>query len=396
MRSFQICLLICVLLLTGCPKQAAISHSVPQEPPQTLLPIHQEKLPGMADFFDFADGGKTFLLAGDHRFIYLYDTASLKKLETIKEVDGEDFFSVHGAGYIDDNTWYIATYYAYPNPDYKQGAPTYVHRNLTKSTVSIREINSSRELYQGDFYGKRAFVNKNHIGSGECLINWHTEENHRAYIIHPGEFSYQLTHNNLVISKDYRRDRYLFHNPIKQEKTIWDFGYGDSKLTLSPDANYALYRSSKGRCELWQVPNKERLGRCGNSRFWGEKNSRAVFQRDNQAFAVSDGNRISLYATQPFKKLTSLVLPNTVETLALNEGRLAAIDASGTLRVWDIRENKLLGEYIFNQYISHEGITNFMEFQPLGSRLVITYSGTEATKLVVFDLAQIQEAKSQP
>jgi len=393
MRKLPFILTFVMFLLAGCLSQTTASEVTPKP----LLPIYQEKLPMMADFFDFADSGKTFLLAGSYRYIYLYDSATFEKHVVVREVDGESFFSILGAGHIDDNTWYVATGYYYPNPDYKEPPPrqnNYLRRNLSKSAVSIRQIKPAREIYNYDLKGAMnagVFANKNHIAYRWRLVDWHTGETHTVDMAHPNGFDYQLTSDSQVITKPYRGQFYLFSNPLKKESSVWDFSsaWSNTTLMLSPNAHYALFRTEKGGCQLWQVPQKKRLGRCGHSKLWGEKFSRAVFRRDSQAFAVSTDNKITVYSTQPFEPLITLTLDEKIDIVAFNEEHLAAIDDTGMLRVWNIKENRLLGEYLFSEGSGAHSLfysSNMMAFQPGGNKLVISNLG----QLFVFDLAAEQ------
>jgi len=390
MRRLPFVLIIVIFLLNGCLRQSTVSVAASRP----LLPIYQEELPITTRFFDFADGGETFLLAGRYSFLHIYDSTTFKKHVMIKEVDGEDEFSVLGAGYIDDNTWYVATGYHYPNPDYKESPPgqnNYLRRYLSKGVVSIRQVEPAREIYNydlQDFSHERVFANKNHIAYRGTLVNWHNGEVSVVEIAYPVG-SYYFTPASQVITRSMLRDVYLFYDPLKKEVEHWHFSfrrYG-TELILSRDGRYALFRKKKGSCALWQLTPKKRLGRCGRSKLWGDKISRAVFRRDSQVFAVSAENKITLYSIEPFKSLMTLALKEPVDILALSEEYLAAIDKTGMLRVWSIKENKLLGEYRFSE--NHSGLARFssssrqMAFQPGGSKLVVS----NLDQLVVFDLA---------
>jgi len=391
MRKLPFILTFVMFLLAGCLSQTTASE-VTQKP---LLPIYQEKIPITVRYFDFADGGKTFLLAGRYSFLSLYDATTFKKYATIREVDGGKDIYILGAGHIDDNTWYVATGYQYPNPDYKEvpwGQHNYLPRVLSKSAVSIRQIKLAREIYYYDLKGvdTEVFANKNHIAWSWTMLNWHTGESYKVNVPYPKGYYYLASSDLVVMQSLLQKNIYYFFNPLKQEGNVWDFGYSwsGSDLMLSRDANYALYRTEKGRCELWQVGEKKRLGHCGRIKLWGDKTTRAVFRRDSQAFAVSAENKITLYSIEPFKPLTTLTLKKNIDMLAFNEEYLSTIDEGGMLRVWNIHENKLLGEYNLSQYHNNNGSrmaiqsSYFMGFQPGGSKLVVSVG-----QLLVFDLA---------
>jgi len=289
----------------------------------------------------------------------------------------QDDIRIDGAGYIDDNTWYFAN-------------KLRNHSNPRTGSVNIWQVEPLREIhkYQWDGLSERppVLANRNHIAHREKMLNWHDG---RVYDLSIGHLDYMLTPDSQVVTSHHYSGIYQFYDPIKQESTFWDIGsdWLNQKLTLSPDASYALITSSKGRCELWRVLQKEELGRCGRSRlFGGTKWQKVAFQRDSQAFAFAAGNeKISVYEAQPFKQVMSVTMPNEVQALALNEGRLAAVDKSGTVRVWNVAANKLLGEYVND---SESLVTFSIALQPGGGKLVVTQfdRDLQQSQLMVFDL----------
>jgi|GEM_PF-3989512 len=72
-------------------------------------------------------------------------------------------------------------------------------------------------------------------------------------------------------------------------------------------------------------------------------------------------------------------MPKAVSKLALSDGRLAAGDTFGNIKVWNIAEQKLLAVYPVN--IEGQGPSNLV-FQPNGSKLVLTRNRL----LLIFDL----------
>jgi len=345
------------------------------------MPIHTEILPRPVGFLEFSNNGATFIAAGNHEFLYLYNTVTFEKYVTIKrDADKSRVLSIRGAGYIDDNTWYLA------RDEFKDyGSPS-------ETSVNIWQIEPPREIHKydwGSFSDRPVLANKNHVAHSRKMLNWHdgrTYDLNKGYI---GSLDYMLTPDSQVVTSRHYSGLYQFYDPFKQESTFWDIGsdWLSQDLTLSPDAKYALITSSKGRCELWRVPEKEELGRCGRSRlFGGTKWQKVAFQRDSQAFAFAVGDeKISVYATQPFKRLMSVTMPHEVQALALNEGRLAAVDKSGTVRVWDVAANKLLGEYASH---SASPATFSIALQPGGGKLVVSQfdRNLKQDQLMVFDL----------
>jgi len=366
-----------VFLLTGCPRHAVLSEVTGQ----SLAPTHTEVLPRPAGFLEFSNNGTTLIAAGNYEFLYLYDTATFEKHVTIKrDADKSRVLVIRGTGYIDDNTWYFAT-------DELKG-----YGSPNDASVNIWQIKPLREIHKYDwsiFSGRPVLANRKHIAHSGKMLNWHDGRIYDLSKGYIGALDYMLTPDSQVVTSRHYSGLYQFYDPIKQESTFWDIGsdWLNQRLTLSPDASYALITSSKGRCELWRVPQKEELGRCGRSRlFGGAKWQKIAFQRDSQAFAFAAGNeKISVYEAQPFKHVMSVTMPNEVQALALNEGRLAAVDKSGTVRVWDVAANKLLGEY-FND--SESQTTSLIALQPGGGKLVVTQFNRDLqqNQLMVFDL----------
>jgi len=370
-------LLLCasVFLLSGCLHHAALSEAAGQP----LTPTYTEGLPGSVKFLEFSNEGSTFIAAGEYNFLYFYDAVTLeKRMEITKDPDKILFLAVRGAGYIDNNTWYFAT------DEFKDLC------SPRDAFVNIWQVEPLREIhkYQWDDLSERpVLANKNHVAHHEKMLNWHDG---RVYDLSTGALrNYMLTPDSRVVTGHHYSGLYQFYDPFKQESVFWDIGsdWLRQDLMLSPDASYALITSSKGRCELWRVPQKEELGRCGRSRlFGGTKWQKVAFQRDSQAFAFAAGNeKISVYETQPFKQVMSVTMPNAVQALALNEGRLAAVDKSGTVRVWDVTANKLLGEYVSH---SESLVTFSIALQPGGGKLVVTQSDKNLpqSQLMIFDL----------
>jgi len=338
-------LLLCasVFLLSGCPRHAAL----PEAAEQPLTPTYTEDLPISVKFLEFSSEGSTFIAAGSYDFLYFYDALTFEKRM--------------GAGYIDNNTWFFAT-------------DELDDRGKRDRSVNIWQIEPLREIHKypwDDSLSSPVRVNQNHIAHDRKMLNWHDG---RVYELSIGFLpNYMLTPDSKVVTSHHYSSIYQFYDPFKQESVLWDIGsdWLSQRLTLSPDANYALITSSKGRCELWRVPQKEELGRCGRRRlFGGTKWEKIAFQRDSQRFAFTAGDeKIAVYETQPFKQVLSVTMSNAVQALALNEGRLAAVDKSGTVRVWDVTASKLLGEYVSDS----EALSTFaIALQPGGGKLAVT------------------------
>jgi len=352
-------MLIClsVLLSSGCPRHAAL----PPETGQRLEPVYIEKFPDGVTAFEFSNDGKTFILAGNHSFLYLYDATTFKKLASIN--DSTNDFRPRGIGYIDDNTWYLAT----RHPD----------THLT-TRFSIRNIKPQREIYQYDIpivFGKLSTVaNEDYIVHSETMLDWRNGKTYQVEFIDDASIDYELTEYNQVVTRNNHGNLYQIDDPIKKKSTTIDVG--SPRGILSPYARYALVVSDFGGCVLLQLPQKTKTGRCGK---WGKDWTQAAFQRDNKIFAVSSKNEIYVYAIQPFKLLMSATMPKEVVLLSLGEGRLAAKDNFGGIKVWDITEKRLLGEYPQNIEGTSAGK---LVFQPYGNKLALTNYG----QLTMFDL----------
>jgi len=369
-------LLLCasVFLLSGCPRHAALSEATGQP----LTPIYTEDLPESVEFLEFSNEGTTFIVAGSYVFLYFYDALTFEKgMEVTKKLSKGRLFAVWGAGYIDNNTWFFAT-------------GEFGDRGEQNHSVNIWQIEPLREIHKhplGAFSVGPVHANRNHIAHRGKILNWHDG---RVYNFPTGRLlNYMLTSDSQVVTSHHYSGIYRFYDPFKRESIFWDIGFDwkHQSLVLSPDANYALITSSKGRCELWRVSQKEKLGRCGHRRLLGRsKREKIAFQRDSQRFAFAAGNgKISVYETQPFKQVMSVTMSGAVQALALNEGRLAAIDKSGTVRVWDVTANKLLGEYVSHS----ESLATFaIALQPGGGKLAVTQfdKSLQQHRLMIFDL----------
>jgi len=345
-----------LLLSSGLQQTASAEEMVPK-----IEPIYIEKLPDVAAAFEFSEDGKTFILAGNHSFLYLYDAKTLEKITSLIGTRYE--LRIRGAGYIDSDTWYFAT----DHPDTKL---------ITR--FSIRQIEPQREIHQYDVpivFGKlRTITSKDYIIHSKTMLNWRTGKTYQVDIIDDPRSGYTLTDNNQLVTRNYHGNLYLFNDPIEQKSITVDVGSPFN--ILSPRAQYALVGTTLGGCKLLQMPQKAHIGRC---RQWGKQWGEAEFQPDNQIFAISSKNEIYVYATQPFNFLMTATMADEVVVVSLGEGRLAAQDDSGNIRVWDITKKKLLGEY-------RKGIGGQshgrMNFQPHGNKLAVTKYG----HLLVFDL----------
>jgi len=366
-RSPLLSLCVGALLLSGCLHTAAS----PQAAAQTLTPVHTEELPMTAKFLEFSGNGRSFIVAGAYRFVHLRDATTFEKLVALKsggELSAPDRFdnvlATQGAGYIDDNTWYFATF----------------GDNIA---VSIREIEPPRELFKHNLVAvadRPVIVNKNHLAYVETLLNWHDGTSYPVDQAHLGWLGYTLVGDSQVMTYNPFSGHILFHDPVKQEKVVWDTGSPIQNVIVSADARYALATSRQGKCGLWQLPEKEQLGSCGRGGLGGKKWSWGAFQRDSRAVAVAADNKIWVYATQPFKLLMKAAMPERVTGLALSEGRLAAADNVGNIRAWDITENRLLGEHPGDP--ENGGGSSVLAFQPGGSRLAVSQNN----QLLVFEL----------
>jgi len=326
-RLLTFLLFISVFLLAGCcPRQPVI----PAQPVQTLVPIYRSNLPDLATQFAFSEDGKSFILAGNYGFVYLYDAESLQI--RLMQHGSINELSIRGIGYIDNNTWYLAT-----------SKSIFIDDKYTSVTYfSIRQVKEpEREIHQYWFpivAGKtKMAVNDGYIAYGETMLDWRTGRRHTVET--PGEVivSYVLTKNNQVVSRSEKGSLYLFSDPIKQQSQLVDIGYRYG--ISSPDAQYALSASKLDGCKLLQLPQNKLIGSCKQ---WGKKLGQGAFSPDSQLFAVSAGNEAFIYSTQPFKRLMSVEMPKEVRKLKLSEGRLAVEDNFGNIEVWGIAEKNCL------------------------------------------------------
>jgi len=419
LRSFVLIICAGVFLLSGCPRYAAL----PQQIGPALEPVYTEKLPASTEYLMFSGNGDTFIAANDYSFVHLYDAATLDKRVDIKgkEPPGGSF-SILGVGYIDDAAWYLAT------------NVFDAMRDASHTVISIRQVDSSGEVrkYQGDeelqpcggsffasrqrirqnplwtasldlavkgkacaltrgrFSQKPIFVNKNHIASQETLLNWHDGRSYHVDMAHVARFGYRLTANSLVVTSAYPRSAFLFHDPVKDEHMVWRLS-APGHLFLSPDTRYAMIASGGQQCGLWRIewPNKEHIAPCGRAGLsWGQRWNRHAFQPDSLAFAIAADREVRVYTTQPFKHVLSVETPKPVIALAIDAGRLAVADERGTVRVWDVAANKLLGEYDPGDSDAPRRYS-LLALQPGGNKLVASqfdHQISHSERLMVFEL----------
>jgi len=346
-----------VFLLSGCPRHSAPLPVLAQETARTLTPLHIEKFPRIVEFLEFDDRGATFIVAGAHKFAYLYDATTFEKRISIQKNDNvRDHLTIGGIGYIDDNTWYLAA------DDYTNG--------VRDTSISIRQIEPPREIHRHQalgFSSRPVLANKNHITHDGILLNWRDGRTYDVTQAYGGRYNYLFTPDSHVVTDTQNGKTYWFNDPVEQETMVWNIG-SHQRFALSPDGRYAMVVSNWGKCGLWQLPQKEQAGSCGDDGMLGGKKwGRIAFQRDSRAFAFVFGNEIHVYATQPVKPLMVVPIPKAVDALALNEGRPVATDASDTIHVWDVTENKLLDTYMLSDYPSDLEAArryNLLAFQP--------------------------------
>jgi len=65
-----------ILLFSGCSAHRVVPELQAE---QVLAPIYTEKLPGQVEFLEFSENGKTFIAAGEHNFLFLYDANKFEK-----------------------------------------------------------------------------------------------------------------------------------------------------------------------------------------------------------------------------------------------------------------------------------------------------------------------------
>jgi len=349
------------MLLCGCLHTAAS----PETSAQTMTPIYTERLPMTVKFLEFSANGKTFVVGGEYWFVNLYDSLTYKNLATFTK-ENTDYLeqgSVQGTGYIDNNTWYFAA-----------------GRDVI--TV-IRQIDPPREIFRQVFeHGsdKGVGVNKNHIAYRDTLLNWHDSSSYKVENAHSARFGYALTAGSRVLSYNAFNGDILLDDPIGEDTLYWNAGFPITSLALSRDEKYAVALSHKGKCAAWRLPEKKRIGSCGSKLALTDKSVQSVFQRDGRLFAVSVGNEIQVYRTEPYQLILSVAMLKPVMALALGENRLAASDEDGMMRIWSIDDASLIGQYAHDPALT--SFTNRLDFQPNGSLLAATQGG----QLMLFDL----------
>ncbi len=369
-RSLMFLFGVGTLLLSGC----LCTSALPQAAAQTLTLLYTEKSVTTAEFLEYSDNGQTLIAAGDCCFVNLHDAHTHEKLVALNKESSDEFemfTPVIGAGFIDDNIWF----FGFDIPG-------------NSTVASIRQIEPPHELFKKNFYDRGnspVITNKDYVAYNRELLNWHDGTSYKVAEAHPAMFGYTMAGESQIMTYNAFNGDVLVHDPVRQEKLFWNTGFRISRMALSTDAKYAAALSNHGKCVLWKLPEKERLGSCGVGGLLDGKLTGAVFQRDSRALAVSVDDEIRVYATQPFKLLMKAAMPKPVTGLALSEGRLAAGDNNGNIRVWNVAGHALLGEYVTPQ----PAMINKLAFQPGGTRLAASLTSQHLSQLLIFELRSL-------
>jgi WD40 repeat protein len=357
MRHFYIPLAgLFAFMLVGCPT-AQVAQSGGLQPTPLLLEVYSEELPSGVKFLEYSSDGSLLVAASGYRFAALYSADDYSPLEKYDEPDSS---SIHGAGFIDTNTWY----YAIDNNENR------------KQLVHIRTIQPAQEVFSyaiHDYGDDKTFVNSAYIANGNYLYNWHTK---RIYRFMPADVritGYRLTPSNRVLTTSWPGAKNPFiqiDDPVNGKVERWETSL--LNFAMTPDERFAIQVTGKGACDLWQLPERKVVQHCEQDVNFGSYSTRLSVAPGGATFAFSRDQHIKIYRIEPFQLEQKLEMPGIVSALVLSDdGWLAAMDQNGRLRVWDVTTGTLVGVAQYDQ----EGITDYLPertqlaFRPGGRHL---------------------------
>ncbi|MDR2093777.1 MAG: hypothetical protein LBP58_10795 [Azoarcus sp.] len=388
-RTFLPCLFALLAALTGV---TAFAASTEQNIPELKTVFSSEIMdPYSVRELFFSEDGTTFLLGSKHNGAVLFRASDFSMLEKHHVCGNQprckDEARGHGLGYIDANTWYIATEAWHYRENDPHGEPD------GKIVIRVRTIQPSQEVASysfpsdscrgGPVNGRNVFANKDHIACSELMINWHTGEKYKVKSTVPVH-DIILTKDSRVITYGttshlfYFEDYYIINNPLTGE-SVWVDSFGD------PTDRYRVVRSWWG-CTLVSVPDGKEIGSCGTSPLFGTDNFHTAFSPSQKLLAVVIADKARVFQTEPFKQLSEFPIFKKVGAIVVSENAwLAADDGKGLLRVWN-ENGKAVGQYAFGEkkYLRDGLATPPFAFQPGGNKLaVVQVSGVRVFELPV-------------
>lgn len=355
------------LLLAGC-----LSTTLRPVPEQavTLHEDFSEELPLPVKFLEFSSDGSTFLVGGSHHFVNLYDADDYVKLAAVNRSNTRFLkSSVLGAGYIDPNTWYFAA---------------------GNATVSIRSIHPNEEIFRHsfDYQARRSIIaNDHHIAYYKTLLDWHAGKDYPISTAHVAALWPKLTDSSRVLTYNWNNGGVVLDDPVNGKTIRWKAGFAVNHTVVTEDERYAVTLSKNGACKAWKLPETREIGRCGYAQRGADTQVQLIAHPDDHAFAVAVNDEIRVYTLEPYRLELLVKMPGTVSALAFSpDGKLAAGDEAGHIRVWDTVAGRLYAQYDFRgeREMQRFNTTDLLAFQPHGSRLAAALGHD----IVVFDLAE--------
>ena len=400
-RSLTLSLCLLSMTLTGCPSLPPATETG-SEP--TLPIVHSEKLlPLSIDFLAFSEDGSTFVVGGESDGVGLYRASDYALLERYYSRDEKDLTwgagigkpraSISNVGYIDANTWYFG---ADVQDDTKNPGELNVR-------LYIRTLQPAQEIAVLNGWGSLISANKNHILSGEKLIDWHTGKEYlfRTLSFDPhSNFIPALTPDSRVIVNVFKKSTII--DPINNTEEFWKEAAPLGRTILfTPDNRHALGLSTANyKCTLWLWPERKKVGQCsprlrGIFGSYPDHLEVVALSLDGKFFAIGFDNNVRVYRIEPFKLELEATTPGPVAQLALSDnGLLAAYDYRGFLRIWNIATGSLAGQRSLLDGKLHIAYSPKLAFQPGSGKLFTTYND-----LTVFEIprqAAQQKAESDP
>ena len=271
-------------------------------------------------------------------------------------------------GYIDNNTWYFAA------EDWGGRNPVIAH---------IRTIQPSKEIATYSFEmngGDVLIANKNHIGYGEEMVNWHDGRHYRVKTIHP-VCEYVMTRGSRVFTTSFVwvSGYTLIDDPVNGKTELLE-----EEIKISPDERHAIVLRWK-QCRLLQFPENKEIGTCGRIPFFSKRGRHWFGFSPGGNLLVSwiDG-KARVYQVEPFQLKSEFDMSGEASPRALtisDSGWIAAViqkeydHENARLRAWDGLTGKLVGQY--------RTTAEALAIQPNGNKLVAVNK-----RIMVFELPQ--------
>ncbi|WP_263147115.1 hypothetical protein [Pseudomonas sp. RIT-PI-AD] len=323
---------ITAIALAGCQTEQSTTAGQGLAVPQ-LSERNSTAVSPSAEKLSIDESGRYFLVANSSERIELYETTSLRKINST-QVGGE-FSSINGSGFIDSDRYFVGYV------DGKRGA--------LRAFVKIFQIEPEKQVYEHAFDAGGDVpmrVNIHYVAYRKTLIDWQkTQEPLEIWSAHPGYAGvYALTDSGRVFTSNLLGKTLLLHDPRTNQRLYWEAGIKPFDAAITRSEHHVIAVDDAGSCKVWRMPEIEPLGRCGWGALFSSTRGRVVVAPHEERFAVSIDNRVRVYSLQPYALMSEFAMPAAVTTLTLADGgRIAVADEQGNLEVWDAQAARPLG-----------------------------------------------------